>query len=378
MKILIGADAVPTKENYPAFAAGDTETIVGAELTDLLKSADYRVFNLEMPLTSENRPIDKNGPALCAPGETVAGYETLGTDLLTLANNHILDRGEAGLKETMDLLKAKNISFLGAGENVDRAGEPFYVTVDGVKIGFFACAENEFSCATADSTGANPYDPLVSFDIVAAMKEHCDRIIVLYHGGIEHYRYPSPMLQRVCRKFADAGADLIVCQHSHCVGCMEEYRERKIIYGQGNFIFAGQSDECWKTGLLLQIGDAFRLDFIPVVGTAQGTRLADEEEAKAILDGFYLRSEEIKSRDFIETKYRKVACWRAYFYAPALLGKDRGPFVGALNKLTNGRFSKFLVDRLPKKVLLQWKNHIKTEAHRELLLAGLDELLRKK
>lgn len=80
------------------------------------------------------------------------------------------------------------------------------------------CTENEFSSATMHSAGANPFDVLESFDDVQALKEHCDYVVVLYHGGKEFYRYPSPMLQRYCRKFIEKGASLVLCQHSHCIG----------------------------------------------------------------------------------------------------------------------------------------------------------------
>lgn len=60
---------------------------------------------------------------------------------------------------------------------------------------------------------------------------------MLYHGGKEYYRYSSPNLQKTCRKMTEKGADLVLCQHSHCIGSYEEYNDSTILYGQGNFIF---------------------------------------------------------------------------------------------------------------------------------------------
>src|SRR5699024_1436352 len=101
--------------------------------------------------------------------------------------------------------------------------------------------------------GANPFDPLESFDHIQELKSKCDYVIVLYHGGKERYRYPSPYLQKVCRKFAQKGADLIVCQHSHCIGAYEEFEGSTIIYGQGNFIFNTLNNEFWNTSLLIKV-----------------------------------------------------------------------------------------------------------------------------
>ncbi len=65
----------------------------------------------------------------------------------------------------------------------------------------------------------------------------CDKIIVILHGGIEYYPFPSPELQDKCHFLIEEGADIIVCQHTHCAGCIEEYLNGYIIYGQGNLIF---------------------------------------------------------------------------------------------------------------------------------------------
>src|SRR5690606_29065463 len=119
-----------------------------------------------------------------------------------------------------------------------------------IKIGFYVCAEHEFSIASVDSPGANPFDPLESLDHIADLKNECDYVVVLYHGGKEHYRYPSPYLQKVCRKMADKGANLVICQHSHCIGCFEVYKDSTLVYGQGNFIFNKHDNEYWKTSIL--------------------------------------------------------------------------------------------------------------------------------
>ncbi len=107
--------------------------------------------------------------------------------------------------------------------------------------------------ADEKTSGANLFAPLESMEHILNLKNVCDYVIVLYHGGKEHYRYPSPQLQKICRKMAEKGADLVICQHSHCIGCMEKYNNATIVYGQGNFIFAGADDEYWNTSLLITV-----------------------------------------------------------------------------------------------------------------------------
>lgn len=66
---------------------------------------------------------------------------------------------------------------------------------------------------------------------------------------------------------AQKGADIIICQHSHCIGCFENYENSTIIYGQGNFIFDDSQSEYWKTSLLIniEIKDEFKIQYIPIV-----------------------------------------------------------------------------------------------------------------
>src|SRR5690606_27860319 len=74
------------------------------------------------------------------------------------------------------------------------------------------------------------------------------------HGGIEHYEYPSPRLQRVCRSMVRHGADLVLCQHSHLIGTVEKYRGGEILYGQGNAIYGYRpGNHAWNTGLLVSV-----------------------------------------------------------------------------------------------------------------------------
>lgn len=77
MNIIIGADLVPTKSNIELFEKGDVDTLIGRELTDIIRSADYRIFNLEVPLVNESSPIKKCGPNLIAPTHCISAYKAM-------------------------------------------------------------------------------------------------------------------------------------------------------------------------------------------------------------------------------------------------------------------------------------------------------------
>lgn len=374
MNILIGADLVPTSSNIDLFDSGDTQTLLSDELKNLLQNADYRIFNLEVPLTDREQPIPKCGPNLIAPTKCVAGYKAMHVDLLTLANNHILDQDQQGLDSTCALLDEAGIAYTGVGKTPEEAAKPYIFECDGKQIGVYACAEHEFSIVTEHSSGANPIDLLESPDHVAALKAKCDYVIVLYHGGKEHYRYPSPNLQKVCRKLVEKGADLVVCQHSHCIGCEEKYQGGTIVYGQGNFLFDDSESEFWQTSLLVQIDDGFEISYIPLKKNGKGVRCADKAEAAIILKGFHQRSAEIKDDVVLLEKYAQFAESYLESYLLVFSGFGKKLLYRVFNKLFGHRFAKRFVRRwYRKETLLAIQNYVDCEAHKELLIKGLEK-----
>ena len=375
----IGADLVPTDINKTLFENGNGEAFVGKELYEILKQSDLNVFNLEVPLTDIETPIVKFGNNLIAPTKTINGYKALEPLFLTLANNHSLDQGVEGLTTTLNLLKQHNISHAGAGANLKEAKEPFIFEKDNVRIGFYLCTENEFTIATCHSMGANPFDVLESFDEVAALKEQCDYVIVLYHGGKEFYRYPSPMLQRYCRKFVDKGANLVICQHSHCIGSRDDYNGGSIIYGQGNFIFNSDffvnHQEFVKDAMLVTVEvtkDDFVVSELPIRRTDNGTRLATETEATETLKAYRKRSEEIKDPHFVIQSYKDFADTHVKRYLREFLG--RSFIVRAINALLGRKLVELILGRTS---YLAIQNYLECEAHHELFLRGIKNINKK-
>lgn len=363
MKMIIGGDLVPTDSNMKAFETGNLETVVDEKIMDRIANANYRMYNLEVPLSDDLFPIKKCGPNLSATEQTITGILKLKPDLLGLANNHVMDQGCEGFRKTISLLKKNGVAFCGAGENLEEAITPYIITEGEIKIGVYACAEHEFTIAGENYPGANPYEPLVSFDHVHNLKKKCDYVIVLYHGGKEFYRYPSPKLQAVCRKFADVGADIIVCQHSHCVGCREEYHGAEIIYGQGNFIFDRASDEFWDSGLLVEVAideNGKSVDYIPIEKQNGKYYLANNS---MILAGFFERSKKILDKDFVKENYADFCKKNAAIYYQFFHGSSF--FQNILNKMNLNSFSK--------DDLVFIRNFIECEAIQELLIEAIKQ-----
>jgi poly-gamma-glutamate synthesis protein (capsule biosynthesis protein) len=371
LEIIIGSDLGPTKSNFSFFSSGNIDQIVDHKLLEILSSADLRIFNMEIPLISKGTPIMKDGPVLGAPVSTIQGIKVLNPSVLTLANNHILDNGEEGLLSTMEQLSSHEIEYVGAGRNIDESSRPLIIEKSGRRIGLYACAEHEFSIAGETNPGANPFDPLESPDHITRLKAECDYLIVLFHGGKERYRYPTPNLQKVCRKMISKGADLIVCQHSHCVGSKEDYENGTIIYGQGNFLFDRHNDEFYQTGLLINVklDTKIEVDFVPIQKKGNGVGIPDIKLGQEILAGFQQRSEAIKDSGFVERQFDKYCTENGQYYLATLAGL--GKTIRRIDKVLNRPLTRLIYS---KSKLNTIQNHFECETHREIVLRYLEIL----
>ena len=316
ISILITGDIVPTLANEKLFEEGSVEELVGAEIVEIFHKVDISAINLECPLTTSEDTIQKNGPNLKASPKSIMGFKNLNPTIIGLANNHIMDFGEDGLRETLRILDRSQLRYAGVGNNLEEATASIQIVEKkGWRVGFYACAEHEFSIATEHAPGANPFNPLITGDLLKRLKSDnsLDKLVVLFHGGKEYYQYPSPGLQQICRHFVEKGVDLVVCQHSHCIGAYEHYLSGDIVYGQGNFLFDTKNPLSHESLLIsyhLDDDGTSSIDFYPIRRRVDGSgtvNLAKGEDAESILSAFNNRSEEIKQPGFIEKHYAGFA-----------------------------------------------------------------------
>lgn len=366
-EILIGGDICPINRNAEMFIRGDASGIFG-DLLPEFERADLAVANLECPLIEQCDPILKVGPVLGADRKAVAALKASRIALLNLANNHVLDHGESGLMSTIAACTDAGIATIGAGEDLRRAGEWVIREVGGVRIGFLAYAEREFSVAGKRSAGANPLSLTGFVRSVRALRERVDYLIVLLHGGIQHFPYPSPQLQDVCRFMVEEGAGAVICQHSHCAGCFEEYAGGHIVYGQGNLVFdryPGRS-ESFYTGYLVRLSVACdlssKMEIIPFRQSDQrpGARRMDKEEGDAFLQQLRQMSRQLEDADFVETQWTELCKRKKYDFFSTLSGHGR--ILRFVNRKTH--LSDILYSR---RTLAGLRNIVTCESHKEML-----------
>lgn len=266
INILITGDVYMGASEVEQLAENNNVESLFGEFAALIEEVDFAIANLESPITNDGIPLKKTGPYLKASTKSLGVLKKAGFDLLTLANNHIMDYSLEGLKSTITECKKLNLNHVGAGETTFQARQPFVLNLGGKTLSVINIAENEFSTIGVNDYGANAMDPINnSYDIKKA-KEISDFVLVIVHGGREHYPLPSPNFKKTLRFFADCGADAVIAHHSHCVSGYEVYKKVPIFYGLGNFLFYKPKNPrkpLWNKGLAVKLilNDDNKLDF---------------------------------------------------------------------------------------------------------------------
>ncbi len=301
MKILIAGD-ISVRASRELFAKRETEKLFN-DTIEVFQNADEAIVNLECAVTEKDTPITKIGPNLSAPYGICEVLKEIGVTLCAISNNHIFDYGKSGMKDTLEHLEKNSLPYTGFGENEEDARKNYYIEKDGVKVAIVNVCEHEYSYALKDRMGARAYDPFETNDDIVEAKKNADYVIVIYHGGKEHIRYPSKRLVKACRSMVKHGADVVLCQHSHCIGCEEYFEGGYILYGQGNFHFCydNKDDAMWNEGLLVQLDvtkEKLGVELIPTVMEKLGVRLCNTAEKDRIIEEIKERSKSIATGEY--------------------------------------------------------------------------------
>jgi poly-gamma-glutamate synthesis protein (capsule biosynthesis protein) len=392
--ILIGADICPIELNQPLLRAGDAARLFNDLLSEF-QSADLVAANLECPLIEQPSPITKTGPNFGEPPDCINGLKNAGIDILALANNHILDHGPEGLRTTLKTCERAGIATVGAAENLAQARRILIREAQGLRVGFLAMAEHEFSIATPRRPGANPLDLI---DFVRNVQEHrseFDYLIVLLHGAHE-FQPITPRTQNTCRFLIEMGANAVIVQHPHALGGYEDYRGGHVVYGQGALLMDEaiyRHSKSFHEGFLVKLTinsqrvaetPKHRNTETPITLSQLSTpcpatavinsqlaiipftqsdpepgvrRMAGDRETtfrKALAE----RNRKIQDSDFVDAEWKNFCRNHRHGYMAGLLGFNR--VMRKLNR--NGALTRLLYGTRP---LLGVRNIIQCETHRE-------------
>ena len=301
MKISICGD-VSTQDSGALFRSGDVKALFD-DVPSAFADSDRVLVNLECALTEQDTPIAKKGPNLKGPLETAKVLREIGVTDCAMSNNHILDYGIPGVADTKAVLRECGLNYTGFGDNYEDARKNLVMEKDGKRVAIIDVCEHEYCYALENRMGARPFDPFDTLEDVRLAKAECDVVVVCYHGGKEQSIYPSPRLRKLSQAMVKSGADVVLCQHSHCIGCYEEYEGGHILYGQGNFHFTGCDDHPhWQSGLIVQldIEDKVDISFIPVKVEGLGITLAKGEDYDALMAMFKEQSDNLHNGEWLK------------------------------------------------------------------------------
>jgi poly-gamma-glutamate capsule biosynthesis protein CapA/YwtB (metallophosphatase superfamily) len=247
----------------------------------VLRTADFAAVNLETSVTSRGTPQPKTYHFRTVPAAFTA-LRDAGVDLVTMANNHVLDYGPVGLADTLAAARAARFPYVGIGADAAAAWASYVTTVKGTRIavvGVSQVAELASSwVATAARPGeANAIDLGRTLAAVRAARQQARVVIVFMHWGTEGAACPDPGQLSLARELAAAGASIIVGAHAHMLQGSGWLGHTFVAYGLGNFLWWGHSYST-ATGVLeltLHPHAPLTARFIPAVVSGTGQPIAE-------------------------------------------------------------------------------------------------------
>lgn len=373
-RILIAGDLFPTEQNVAFFEQGDVDSLFGPEICRIFAGADLALCNLEGALSDHPGVCRKTGPVKVAPSRAIAAYKRLGIQVCMLANNHVTDGGAQGVLDTMQTLDQAGIRYYGAGKNASAVTRAFVQPVAGLRVGFYNVAETMYNRPGKDTPGAWLYDEWLVCREMEALKQQCDYLVVVYHGGVEKYPYPSPETRKRFRRMAESGADLVVAQHTHCIGTQEVHQGACLMYGQGDFLLKNYLPGKTDTGLVLElrISDG-KVELVRHLVRSVENRFVryDQSQDLSAWDALSLR---LDDEAFLDAEFRKFCDRELSLYLKAF--KSPSIWARLLRRVSPRAYKAWLRGRAWHGDDLLFALHtLRSEQNRETAVTGLETLL---
>lgn len=223
------------KKSPPAYPWGNTLPI--------FQQADLRICNLECVLSNSGNPAPK-AFNFRSDEKNIQTLQAAQIDMVSIANNHVLDYEQSALLRMLDVLNSQNLLYSGAGKNLAHASTPAICEVKGEKIGFLAFTDNEPGWEAKENRPGVFFVPIDArekrakelFKTVETLRQEVDLLILSAHWGPNWGYEPPEEHVSFAHALIDAGADLIFGHSGHIFRGIEVYKKRPIIYCAGDFI----------------------------------------------------------------------------------------------------------------------------------------------
>ena len=207
------------------------------EILEACQRSDYVVVNVEGPIT-DHPPSQIPGAVLHSAPKSAKAIEAFGNNIFNLGNNHILDHGVVGLRDTIQFAKDRGWPCVGAGENVAHASTPCLLERNDITVGIVSVCWLGVPFAKKTSPGVFGDSPESRVrKQIRELKCRVRWVVVVYHGGEEFTHIPQPSRRNKLLRYLSFGADVVVAHHAHCVQRYERVGEKLVFYGLGNLVF---------------------------------------------------------------------------------------------------------------------------------------------
>jgi poly-gamma-glutamate synthesis protein (capsule biosynthesis protein) len=295
-QLLFTGVIVPARCVQAAIDASGDSDYPYAEVRKLISQAGLAVGTLNATI-SDYPPRTGCVPTyvLVGSAENADALARAGFDLMSVATNHIKNCGlsncgDRAFFDTLENLRRVGILPVGAGENLAEAMQPVVVQLNGVRFGFVSLGQLEPLAFAGEATpGIAILDEANLRAAIAAARQAADVVIAMPHWGPEDAATPNWSQRELARIAVEAGADLVVGNHTHVVQAVQEIDGVMVFYGLGNFVFDQNQDREHQQGVILQATFAGRrfagYELIPTHVDADGrVHIAGHAEAAEILE----------------------------------------------------------------------------------------------
>ena len=271
------------------------ENAFTSNLIQEMQAADIFMVNNEFPYTTRGTPTEGKTYTFRADPDTVTILDDMGVDIVSLANNHAYDFGEVSLTDSLDTLQQDGMPFVGAGRNLDEAARPVYFKVGNKKIAYIAATQIEKNPTpnTKGATDKNPgvfrcNDPERLVSVIQEAKQNSDFVVLYIHWGTESTTVLDDLQKKQAPVYAQAGADIIIGDHAHCLQEVGYVENVPVIYSLGNFWFNSKSQDSCMIKVILNDDGSMQWQFIPCLQSNCKEQLLEGSEKDRVIS--YMRS----------------------------------------------------------------------------------------
>lgn len=267
---------------------------ISPKLLEYMQSADIMCLNNEFTYSLLGEKMPGKSYTFRANPARVNVLKEMGVDVVKLANNHSFDYGSQSLLDTLDTLENAGIEYFGAGRNLEEAMKPVYMDVDGKTVAFVGASRAEKNIMTPQATENSPgilrcYDTALFVETIKEARKNADFVLAYVHWGTEYSHQLEEVQLTTGKEYLDAGADVIIGAHSHCLQGMEYYDNKPIIYSLGNYWFNGKTLDTMLLELHFfgdDLNGQLEAKVIPAIQSGYKTTIVDDEKEQERIYSF--------------------------------------------------------------------------------------------